>query len=218
ALLIAEGPHWNRQLGETLAAKAKALAQLFRKSLPQDLALGCNSLQFSRQVLKMQRPALRPALAPLPAPAGLFRDDRFDESCRLLLTPAINHCQRKNVSMRFDVPNLINAVKRRIAGHRRDVDRWILYPYVRVGEIEREPSEHLPASSDGGPDPVVVGYERYAHPVIDRGNFVSCTSTNCQPVAPLILAPKREEPAVPILNRYRDGPAANGSGRSWNWM
>src|SRR5215475_13711758 len=103
----------------------------------------------------MQRPSPQPALAPLPAPAGLFRDDR----CRLRRTPAINHCQRKNVSMRVDVANVINAVKERIAGHRGDVDRWILYPYVRVGEIEREPSEHLPASSDGGPEPVVVRYE-----------------------------------------------------------
>src|SRR6516165_874626 len=177
--------------------------------LLRDLALGCNSLQNNRHVLKMQRPAPRPALAPLPAPAGLFRDDR----CRLRRTPAINHCQRKNVSMRVDVANVINAVKERIAGHCRNVDGWTLYPDVRIGEIEREPSEHLPAGADGGPDPVVVGYERCAHPVIDRGNLVSCTSTNCQPVAPLILAPQGEEPAVLILKRYRDRRGANDSGR-----
>src|SRR4029078_13632275 len=154
-----------------------------------------------------------PALAPLPAPAVLFGDDRFDHWCRLRRTPAIHHGQRENVDVRVDGANVINPVKRRISGHRRDVDRWILYPNVRVSEIEREAFEHLPARADRGPNPVVVGYERYTDPVIDRGNFVSTTRAQRQPVTRLILATKREEPAVLILERYRNGRGANDRGR-----
>src|SRR5262245_64499044 len=146
----------------------------------------------------MQRPASRAGPCAPSRPAGLFRDDRFDHRCRLRRTPAINHCQRENVDMRVDAANVTDAIKRRIAGHRSDVNGWILHPDVRIGEIERESSEHLPAGADRGPDPVVVGYERYTHSVVDRGNLVSCTGSYCQAVAPLILTPKREEPAVPV--------------------
>ncbi len=162
----------------------------------------------------MQRPAPRPALAPLPAPAGLFRDNRFDHRRRLRRTPTKHHRERQNVNVRINGANVINAVKRRIAGHRRDVDRWILHPDVRVGEIERESLPHLPTCADRGPDPVIVRYEWYAHPVVDRGNLVSSTGAHRQPVAPLILAAQRKEPAVLILERYRYGRAIDGSGRS----
>ena len=114
--------------------------------------------------------------------------------------------------MRVDAANVTDAIKRRIAGHRSDVNGWILHPDVRIGEIERESSEHLPAGADRGPDPVVVGYERYTHSVVDRGNLVSCTGSYCQAVAPLILTPKREEPAVPVLERYGYGRGANDRG------